>query len=122
MYENMELQAKAEKWRLRARTLQEERWGFVQKWRAETSTAKEAAQAAAAAAIAAETAKLAAAPAASTMSLLTTKMGGQDSDDEEGSHKKRPSGSFRDSERSSDDSACSCSDANVDGDDSDETW
>ena len=120
VYENMELQTKVEKWRLRARTLQEERWGFVQKWRADTNSAKEAATAAAKAAVAEETAKISAAPAAGEISslLAKTKLGGDDSDDEDGISKKRASGSFRDSERSSDSEGSD----EAEDDDSDDTW
>ena len=33
IHENIELTSQVEKWKARAKTLQEERWGFVQKWR-----------------------------------------------------------------------------------------
>ena len=39
----MELQKKVDTWRERAKTLQQERWGFVQKWRTENLVASHAA-------------------------------------------------------------------------------
>ena len=42
LHENADLSEKLERWKERAQTLQQERWGFVQKWRQAKLEAKEA--------------------------------------------------------------------------------
>ena len=83
VYENLELQEKVEKWRLRARTLQEERWGFVQKWRTENFAASEASAVPDdGAAPAKPAAKLAGAPTAAKAVLAEGGEGGEEERDE----------------------------------------